>query len=107
MITFLLGRVKRESSDFAHLAPCIPKTSPDINVKIVVEILMKIKAELGYRDDPAVFSIDLKVLGSKDINSLMLEILKKLLVAELDFFPVYLKYVKDLPRFYQCFRIFR
>ena len=107
LIIPLLGRVKGEISDFAHLVPCIPKTLSGIDVNRVLERLMKIKVELGYRDGTTISSIDGKLLGAKYVNSLMLEILEGLLFAEPELFSTDLKDVNDLPRFYQCFRTYR
>ena len=93
--------------DFTHLVPCITRTSLKIVLKKVLEKLMKIRAKLGYRDVPAISSIDGKVVDFNDIDSLMLEILGELLITELGLFPAFLKDVKDLHRFYQCFRTLR
>ena len=54
LIIALLGKVKGESADLAHLVPCVWVTATGINVKGILAWLILEKRRLGFRNGPAI-----------------------------------------------------
>ena len=45
----MLGKIKSEHHDIAHFIPCVPVSSPGINVWSSLAILVERKATLGFK----------------------------------------------------------
>eukprot|EP00978_Attheya_sp_CCMP212_P010531 scaffold25560_cov60-Attheya_sp.AAC.1 len=79
LVIALLGKIKGEHHDFAHLLPCIHVTSSGIKVKQAIDDLMiEIKEKHGFRDGPAISDSAGRVHKIRDINDCLHEILDDL-----------------------------
>ena len=116
IILALMGRIKGEKHDLAHLIPCSNHTSSGIPVRQVIERLLRQKKRLGIVDGPAITDSKKMLFSCKDIDDKLLEILVKIYEEDPDLFPVEIqgdiKRAKGnsetvIKKFYSCFRIFR
>ena len=103
----LLGKIKGESNDAAHLIPCVPVTSSGIDMKYVLERLIKAKESLGLRDGPAISEETGKLLESREIDDMLTELLINCYHEDRNLFPVDVDTEDKIRDNYQCFRTFR
>jgi hypothetical protein len=87
IVIALLGKIKGESGDRAHLLPCMPITSSGIDVKKSVFRLMNLKRTQGYKDGPAISDVRGKVLSHRALNDSLLKVLEDLFDSDRDLFP--------------------
>jgi hypothetical protein len=106
-IIALLGKIKGEHHDLAHLLPCVHTTSSGINVKQAVDDLIEIKEKHGFRDGPAISDISGVVHSVRDINDCLHEILDDLFEDSNYLFPKHVTDKEALHKTYQAFRTFR
>eukprot|EP00978_Attheya_sp_CCMP212_P047630 scaffold422659_cov59-Attheya_sp.AAC.2 len=60
----LLGKIKGEHHDLAHLLPCVPVTSSGIQVRNAITDLIDLKEKAGFVDGPAISDISGKAFTS-------------------------------------------
>ena len=75
IIIALLGKIKGESNDVAHLIPCVSITSSGINVREVIEMLISKKDDLGLKDRPAISNEMGKLIDSNEKYEMLIELL--------------------------------
>ena len=103
----LLGKIKGEHHDLAHLLPCTHVTSSGIHVKQAIDDLIDIKEKHGFTDGPAI-SDSLGVVHSiGSINDCLHDILDDLFENNNDLFPKHISDKEALHKSYQAFRTFR
>jgi hypothetical protein len=78
VIVALLGQIKGESGDRAHLLPCVPITSSDIVIKTSLLRLLEFKRMRGCVVGPAISDLAGKVLSHGALNDSLLESLEEL-----------------------------
>jgi hypothetical protein len=72
IVIALLGKIKGESGDRAHLLHCVLITSSGIGVKVSVSRLMNLKRTQGFVDGPAISDMNGKVLSHRALNDSLL-----------------------------------
>ena len=107
VIIALLGKVKGESADSAHLIPCVKITNSGINVKGILERLIKEKTSLGFLEGPAISDDTGKLFTMRDIDDMLLEVLTECYGEDRDMFPLDITTIESLDKFYHAFRTFR
>jgi len=106
-IIALLGRVKGEHHDLAHLIPCTPITKSGINVKGIVERLRFEKEKRGFVNGPGISDVNGKVWNSALINDKLQEVLAEIFDNHQNLFPANIITRDQITEKYQCFRSFR
>jgi hypothetical protein len=107
LVIALLGKIKGEHHDLAHLLPCVHVTSSGINVKQAIDDLIEIKEKHGFRDGPAISDSSGRVHKIRDINDCLYEILDDLFDNDVNLFPKHVGDKEKLHKTYQAFRTFR
>ena len=116
IIFALLGTIKGEHHDLAHLIPCTNKTSSGIPVRNIIERLIKHKRKLGFVDGPAISDSKGILYSSQDMNDKMLMLLLKIYDELPDLFPVEIAAMINKPsndrevilkKYYSVFRTLR
>ena len=103
----LLGRVKGERGDRAHILPCINVTSSGIRVRDVLDRLISMKKEAGFTMGPAISTAQGKLLSMRMLNDMLHLTLTDIFFEKRYLFPLRMTNVEDLNQHYQCFRSFR
>ena len=103
----LLGKVKGESHDRAHLLPSVVVTKSGLNVKNMLERFLAFKRQAGFEDGPAIANAQGKMYRTKDIDDMLHEVLIELLEEQRDLFPVDIQSEELVRKHYQCYRTFR
>jgi hypothetical protein len=106
-VVALLGKIKGEHHDLAHLLPCVHVTDSGVRVKEAVDDLIKIKEKIGLRDGPAISDSAGIALKSMDLNDCLHEILEDLFDNKRELFPKHVLDKEKLRKSYQVFRTFR
>jgi hypothetical protein len=107
IVIALLGKIKGESGDRAHLLPCVPVTSSGINVKASLARLMEFKRNQGYHDGPAISDISGRVLSHRALNDSLLEVLEDLFDTHRELFPASIPDKETLRKRVQVYRTLR
>ena len=107
IIIALLGKIKGESNDAAHLIPCVSITSSGINVREVIERLIMEKKNLGLKDGPAISNTMGKLIEPSEIDEMLIKVLVDCYQEERVLFPADMDNEEKLRDSYQCFRTFR
>jgi hypothetical protein len=113
IVIALLGQIKGESGDRAHLLPCVPLTSSEIDVKQSVSRLMDLKQTQGYEGGPAISDERGRVLSHGALNDSLLEVLEDLFHSDRELFPAsipdkdYERRTKPAKADYHCCRCYR
>jgi hypothetical protein len=107
IVIALLGKIKGESGDRAHLLPCVPFTSSGIDVKKSVSRLMDLKRTQGYEDGPAISDERGRVLSHRALNDSLLEVLEDLFDSDRDLFPASIPDKETLRKRIQVYRTLR
>jgi hypothetical protein len=87
VVVALLGQIKGESGDRAHLLPCVPITSSGIEVKTSLLRLIEFKRTRGCVVGPAISDLAGNVLSHRALNDSLLEILEELFDNHREMFP--------------------
>jgi hypothetical protein len=103
----LLGKIKGEHHDNAHLLPCVPITSSGVKVKESLRRLMAFKRQHGFVDGPAISDLQGRVLSTKGIDDSMLEVLEEIFETSRYMFPPDIENKEILRQKYQAFRTLR
>jgi hypothetical protein len=74
VVIALLGKIKGEAGDCAHLLPSVPKTSSGIKVREKIKSLLDFKRSIGQVIGPAVLDLKCKIYSSRSLNDAFLEI---------------------------------
>jgi hypothetical protein len=78
VVIALLGKIKGETGDWAHLLPSVHVTSSGINVHESLERLLDFKKSIGQISGPAVSDTRGKIFTTQTLNNAFLEILEDL-----------------------------
>jgi len=103
----LLGKVKGEHHDLAHLIPCALQTKSGINVKGIVSRLLEEKRKRGFVFGPAISDCKGIVWNSAIINDMLHELLIEIFENEQNLFPANVPTKEIIRDKYQCFRSLR
>jgi hypothetical protein len=107
VVIALLGKIKGESGDRAHLLPCVPKTSSGIKVRQKLKRLLDFKKSIGQVTGPAISDIKGKIYSSRSLNDAFLEILEDLFDTHRELFPASIEDKETLRKRIQAYRTFR
>jgi hypothetical protein len=87
VVVALLGQIKGESGDRAHLLPCVPITSSGIEIKTSLLRLLEFKRMRSCVVGPAISDLEGNVLSHRALNDSLLEILEELFDTHRELFP--------------------
>jgi hypothetical protein len=108
VIIALLGKIKGEHHDLAHLVLCVPKTGSWIDVKRLLERLVNLKESQGFKDGPAISDVSGQLYGTRDIDDCcQQEVLEDLYATQHELFPNHILDGKMIRERYQAFRTYR
>jgi hypothetical protein len=107
VVIALLGKIKGESGDRAHLLPCVPKTSSGIKVREKLKRLLDFKKSIGHVTGPAISDMKGKIYSSRSLNDAFLEILEDLFETHRELFPSSIEDKETLRKRIQAYRTFR
>jgi len=107
VVLALLGKVKGESQDLAHLIPCVTKTKSNIDVKKILERLIVTKRSLGFSQGPAISDFQGNVLSTTILNDCLQDLLCEIFDDKNALFPGSITSKEMIRERYQCFRSFR
>ena len=79
-IIALFGKLKGEDGAREHLIPCINVTKSGINVKYTISRLIELKEKAGLKNGPAISDSDSYLLPSRQLDSMLHQVLTRLLV---------------------------
>jgi hypothetical protein len=83
----LLGKIKGESGDRAHLLSTVAVTSSGIDVRLSLKRLMDFKRAQGFIDGPAISDLRGNILSHRSLNEGVLELLEELFETHQELFP--------------------
>jgi hypothetical protein len=83
----LLGQIKGESGDRAHLIPCVPMASLGIHVRASLARSIEFKWLHGHRNGPAISDLAGNELCHRAMKDSMLEFLEELFDTHRELFP--------------------
>jgi hypothetical protein len=104
VVITLLGKVKGETSDRAHLLPCVEVTSSKLRMRASLERLIFAKERRGFIDGPAISDENGKALSTRDIDDLMHEILVEIFQEHPHLFPTDVNSAEKIQEAYHAFR---
>jgi len=107
IVIALLGKVKGEHHDLAHLIPCTLRTISGINVKGILERLIEEKRRRGCIIGPGISDVRGTVWNSFIVNEMMHELLMEIFKSDRNLFPVNIMNKEKIREKYQCFRSLR
>jgi hypothetical protein len=107
IVVALLGKIKGESGDRAHLIPCVPITSSGIEIRASLERLMASKASQGFTTGPAISDLRGRILSHRSLNDSLMEILEELFETHRELFPVSITEKEMLRKRVQVYRTLR
>ena len=87
-IIALLGEMKGEHHEHAHLIPSIDKISSGIPVREFVFRLPKMKKKAGWVDGPEIINSKGVLYSLKNLDDKLLDMLCRIYTAEQDLFPI-------------------
>jgi hypothetical protein len=107
VVIALLGKIKGESGDRAHLLPSVPRTSSGIKVREKIKRLLDFKRSIGQVTGPAISDLKGKIFSSRSLNDAFLEILEDLFDTHRELFPASVEDKETLRKRIQAYRTFR
>lgn len=107
VVIALLGRIKGEHHDLAHLIPCAHSTKSGFHIKDILHRLLTEKQRAGLTYGPAISDLNGKLFSTKAIDDMFHETLTNIFCEEPSLFPVFIDSPDKIPTHYQCFRSFR
>jgi hypothetical protein len=107
IVMALLGKIKGESGDRAHLIPCVPITLSGIEILAPLECFMTSKAAQGFTTRPAISDLRGRILSHRSLNDSLLEILEELFETHGELFPVSISEKEMLRKRVQVYRTLR
>jgi hypothetical protein len=102
----LLGKIKGENHNLAHLIPCVKTTSSGIRVQASLDRLLDLKEAQGLRDGPAISDMGGRLYQTRGIDDCFQEILEDLFQAKHHLFPTHIIDSSILRQKYQVFRTY-
>jgi hypothetical protein len=106
-IIALLGNIKGEHHDLAHLVPCVTKTGSGIDVQRSLEQLIDLKESQGFKDGPAISNVSDQLYKTRDIDDCFQEVLEDLYATQHELFPSHILNGQMIRERYQAFRTYR
>jgi hypothetical protein len=106
-IIALLGKIKGENHDLAHLVPCTRVTSSGIKVQTSLNRLIDLKEAQGLKDGPAISDATGRLCRTRDIDDCFQEILEELFQSKHHLFPAHINDVSMLRQKDQVFRTYQ
>jgi hypothetical protein len=103
----LLGKIKGETGDRAHLLPSVPVTSSGIQVEASLKRLMDFKSRKGFKTGPAISDLQGRVFEPRAMNDALLEVMEDIFDNHRDLFPPTITSREMLRQRYQAFRTLR
>jgi hypothetical protein len=107
VIVALLGKIKSEHHDLAHLIPCVQTTGSGIDVRRSLERLLDLKEGQGLVDGPAISDASGQAYKTRDINDCFHDVLEDLFATSHSLFPSHITSTQMLRERYQVFRTYR
>jgi hypothetical protein len=107
VVIALLGKIKGEGGDCAHLLPSVPKTSSGIQVREKLKHLLAFKKSIGQVTGPAMSDVKGKIYSSLSLNDAFLDILEDLFKMNGELFPASIEDKETLLKQVQAYRTFR
>ena len=107
VVIALLGKVKGESHDRAHLLPSVLVTDSGLDVRGALKSLREVKASLEINDGPAISSMDGNMWRPRDIDDMIHEILVDIFHSKRFLFPANITDPGLVQKHYQCYQTFR
>jgi hypothetical protein len=107
VVIALLGKIKGESGDRAHLIPCVHITSSGIDVRASVNRLITFKARQGFTAGPAISDLHGRILSHRSLNDSLLDILEDLFDTHRELFPSSVADKETLRKRVQVYRTLR
>ena len=98
MIT-LLGKIKGEHTDIAHIIPCSNITSSGINAKYSIRRV--------FSSGPAITNLKGFIHTSSKLDELLHDLLILIFEKDPSLFPPTIKTTEDIKSYYHCFRTLR
>ena len=103
----LLGKVKGELHNRAHLLPSATSTKLGLNVKETVKRFLDLKRKEGFTDGPAIANREGQMYRTKDLDDMLHKILLELFEDQRELFPVDINTEELVLKNYQCYRTFQ
>ena len=97
----LLGKFKGEHQESQHLIPCVNCTESGINVRAILRRLIQTKRNLGFKDGPAISDFRGKLLTTRDLDDMLIEILTNIYLEDKTLFPPDIMSEEDISSNYQ------
>ena len=107
VIIALLGKVKGEHHDLAHLIPSSINTKSGIQVKKIIKRLLEEKRRRGFTMGPGISNVKGEVWNSSTVNDMLHEILIEIFETSQNLFPGNILIKDQIQDKYQNFRSFR
>ena len=107
LIVALLGKIKGEHHDVAHLIPCTHMTDSGIGVYKSLDKLIREKKSRTIIDGSAISSSYGLLLSTQTINDMLIDVLQEIYEEDATVFPADVDSKDSLGKFYQCYRTFR
>jgi len=107
VVIALLGKVKGESQDRAHLIPCVIKTKSNIEIRTILKRLIEVKRDLGFSQGPAISDIHGNLLSTTILNERLQDLLSNIFDEQSSLFPGNMTSKELIKERYQCYRSFR
>jgi len=107
LIIPLLGKIKGEHHDLAHLIPCVPKTKSGITIKNILFRLINEKEKFGMRTGPAISDSKGQPFSSNEMNDMLQEALTLIFEEDRSLFPPNVFSTDLIRQHYQVFRSLR
>jgi hypothetical protein len=103
----LLGKIKGETDDRAHLLPSVHVTSSGIRIADSVKRLIEFKARNGFTSGPAISDFSGYIYDTSDMTDALIEVLEDVFENHRDLFPASITDKEMLRKKYQAFRTLR
>ncbi len=103
----LLGKIKGETDNCAHLLPSVPVTSSGVRVETSLKRLIELKARSGLKLGPAISDLSSRIFDPSDMNDALLEVLEDLFDNHQELFPASVSDKELLRQKYQAFQTLR
>jgi hypothetical protein len=107
VVIALLGKLKGEHHDLAHLLPSVMVTTSGIKVAETVSRLIELKQSQGFIDGPAISDTRGRVFSTKTLDDALVEVLEEVYDTNPEMFPPDISNKESLPKHYQVFRSLR
>ena len=107
LVIALLGKIKGEHHDLAHLIPCAPITESGINLRVILKRLISEKEKVSLKYGPAISDISGSPLTSRHLNEMLHEALFHCFEEDRSLFPQKVLNRDLIPQYFQIFRSLR